>query len=1251
MKDFDPRAPLAKGITLLEASAGTGKTHSITSLVLRLILEDQLPIERILVVTFTEGATSELRERIRGRLRDARVVFSTESAERVPIGDETLAQLFGAARAAGTLREGAARLQEALERFDTAAIFTIHGFCSHLLGEHAFECGADFDAQLLADPSELLDEVTRDFWARVIDRRSPELVTALVNGRKLEFDNLLALAKIIASDPTMAVVPPPLAQEKVEAAIDECTRIRERLTREWNAEGKPFHAVLRKAVDDRVLTWQSKWVDSRLREMTKWLDGPSGTAPPEQFAHFCAAGIAKYTKRSTPPSHPVFDLCEEFSVAHEKVQLLLDVAHLALLHESAEWTRTEFERRKRARHVQTYDDLLLLVRHALRDPEHGPSLTRSVRARLSAALIDEFQDTDDVQWEIFRTLFGSDDCKLVLIGDPKQSIYSFRGADVYAFLNAKGASHQSETLTKNWRSDAPLVRAMNTMFGRLASPFALQGITYAAATARDDASRLSGDLGSPFQIRFIRRATVDARPDAPVNKAIMNEAIPGMVADDIVRFLTSGATMRDSSGNHRVVSPGDLAVLVRKGKQSKAIQLSLRRKGVPSVQQGAASIFDSVEADEFESILAAVLEPSSMGLVRAALATDLLGVALAKDLTPVGSIEPLTIGEALVLLESDDSSLERWIQHFREWNLRLREYGVMSFVRRLSAQLELPAVLLSLTDGERRLTNLFHIAELLHAASSTEGYEGTELLDWLRKQCDEDESGKDERQIRLETDADAVTIATIHSSKGLEYPVVWCPYLWDSFFISPSDKRYIRFHERENGSYARKLDIDPAISPSVDRATHSSLQTQETFAESLRLMYVALTRARHRCTVYWSAVNAGECSALGWLFHGGHGDTIDEGMEELRETLKGIEDDDILAALRAIAEESGNTIAVQEEMCEDLDLWVPPRREVEELGVRHFGRTSSLDSDWGRSSFTGITRKSHEEYLAVLEGAPEAIVDARVAALETAVPDQLLSTPSLLPDFPASAKAGIFFHELLENRGSKETSISSERVALMLRKHGFDEKRWAHPVEEAVNALLNAPLSSDADRFSLRDVPVTARLVELGFELPVCGGFDAPVSQAFSAHDLARVFEEHPGGAVPSTYAAQLAQLRFTPLRGFMSGFLDLVFEQSGRWYILDYKSNRLGSERTDYSADRLTNEMGKSHYILQYHLYIVALHRYLKLRLAGYDYEKHFGEAIYLFLRGIDPGGSSSGTFVDRPPMSRIEALDAALSPSLVLP
>ena len=1100
------------GVNLIEASAGTGKTWTITTLYLRMLLElPNVEVGNILVVTFTRAATAELKDRVRRRLRCAVAAFGG-----LDYGfDPDLASLVARRRGRFDPAHDRVRLQTALRNFDEAPILTLHAFCHRMLHQHAFESGVRFDTTLITDQSHFIDEIAYDFWARTVYEGADRATIKALAAQGVDPFTLRRLASVVAQRPDAKLLP------SLEASLE----------------------------------------GNRLAEQVEL--GPDG------------------------PGIDVLDLKRQF----------------------VRYVRDELPARKHAHNVEAFDDLIHILRNAL-GGERGPALGRALSGQYRAVLIDEFQDTDPAQYEIFRRAYRGSRASVFLIGDPKQSIYAFRSADVFAYLRAKqDATGRSFTLGRNWRSDPALIGAVNSLFGRVPRPFVFEQelIGYHPVEAESDRERLTFPAGSTrgpgLEFLFVPRRGKMSRKQKLISAYWAERYLPDLIAADVAQLLESGAEI-----DGRPVEAGDVAVLVWTNVQARGIQDALRSVGVPCALMGRASVLDSDEAGEVARVLSAVVSQRSRRALRAALATRLLGMS-ATDLTE---------------LEDDADGWQLWVGRFETWREDWQSRGFLPAFRRLLDDSGVGARLLGWVDGERRLTNYRHLGELLGRTSAGRKLDPAGLVSWLLRaranRIAGEELEEDATQLRLERDAGSVKVLTIHAAKGLEYPIVYCPYLWMGRLLVSDDKTFPRFHDRDDED---RLCLDLG-SASFKRSLKAA--TVEALAENLRVTYVAITRARHRCTVVWGPFEECQKSPLAYLLHAPDKQVerpeIDAAVEVLGE-LKSGSDQRLLQRLEALSTASNGNVLVR--VAQDLGggrRQPTPRPAVDLIAPDEAPR---VQRRWGRTSFSGLTSGQDHEWTPD-EGDDPARAEA-VADEERVV----------LHDFPRGPGPGSLVHEIFEELDfePRERGALDALVAEKLTVWGVDPQKWTDVLAGALDSMLDVPLPTQGEPMPLRALSRVDRLDEMSFLLPLGTG-GGPLTVARLATALGEF------GNVPPSYPERVAALPAEPIKGFLTGFLDLVFRWHGRWYVVDYKTNHLGDRPSDYGAEHLVDAMSEHHYYLQYHFYTVALHRYLRRRLPGYDYETHMGGAMYLFLRGLGPDGQ--GVFADRPSLELVEALDAAL-------
>lgn len=1193
--------PLQPGVTLLEASAGTGKTFAIAGLFLRMVVESGFDVEKILVVTFTEAATAELRGRIRERLAGAR---------RILRAGETSDPLWRALLLAGPATERAgrlARVETALENFDRAAVFTIHGFCRRVLKDRAFETGALFDAELQPDVSALVQEAADNFWRRQFyEAPARHLLYAQYAGSSADSMAALLRRHLMQADPTLLCVAGGRPVLEVMEAVDAAFTVTATAWRSGRAE------IVAHFGDDGGGLWgkrpynSSAHMDPRFAALDALFDNRGTTAGLDAVAVLTpgaiAEGVLKKAK-TPPPSHPFFDDCAALEEA------LVSVAP-ALRHALLSTAPRELAELKDRDRTLGFDDLLRQVAEAL-DGQARAGIVAALGNQYRAALIDEFQDTDPLQWSIFQCLFTGGDTHLYLVGDPKQAIYSFRGADVFAYLRARDVAKRQFTLGKNWRSTRALVTAVNRVFDSHPSPFALKPIVFrpVEAAGRADEKPLSGPDGpvEPLQLWCW-----DPAAEGISNELARTARLAAFTAEEIVRLLSDGTRLED-----RRLAPGDIAVLVDTHAQAEAVATALALRRVPCVRQTQQSVFATHEADDLQMLLDALCEGAAESQRRAALVTDLVGVG-ASDLAAQRDAVK-------------GNSWDTWRETLAGWRDQWVRQGVLPMLETVLRAQDTRSRLLSTADGERRLTNYLHLGELLQQASSSDRLAPRSVAAWLaehRARAAEDSKGAEETLLRLERDAAAVQLVTIHRSKGLEYPIVFCPFPgrpFDQGLTSKGANRCetVLFHDPSDGDDL-KHDVG---TPEFE--VHRTRAAGEAFAENLRLLYVALTRAKHRCHLVWSVGNQPERRALSWLLCAvpGAEELALEQVPEASKVFVGSLDADALRKKAAAL--SGPGIAVGELPPPATTRWIP-EESLQPLGdAREF--RGVIRRDWGSASFSSLAHSTTDERTELDprgEAAPIAAGSAPVAATGTS---ELAAGP--LAGFRGT-RAGVCLHEVFENLDyaiADEMSVRSQ-VEERLAAAGYPVMSMAAPLTEMIGRVLDAPMF---DGQSLRTVPKADRWLELEFLLPLRPLTPAVLSAAFAAG---------PAGAVGTALAPSLARLEFEGIRGVLSGFVDLVFQSGGRWWLVDWKSNWLGEAPESYGQDALAREMVSQRYGLQYHLYLLALNRLLRTRFPDYNYERDFGGVRYVFVRGVTPGRPDLGVFADRPPAAMLDALEQRL-------
>ncbi len=1103
---------------LIEASAGTGKTYSITSRYLVLLLDRGLAVDQILVVTFTEAATAELRDRIRVRIREVRDLL--EGGRLTSLEDATLrADLTPLVSPPGASEKAVKRLTNAIISFDEAAIFTIHGFCTRVLREQAFATGMDFNAEVLTDDMPLLESVVADFARSYL-----AMLTAEEFGWCVEHGPMFGGAK----------------------------------ENDWRVTG-------------RLLT-------------------------PKDL------GVLR-----TIIGNPLLEIVPDaVSLAQAREQRDPVAVALAVAHDLIAFVRAGLAQRKRELRVMSFGDMLVHVHRALIAPG-GDRLAETLRTAYPAALIDEFQDTDPLQFEIIKRIYEKSACPVVFVGDPKQAIYSFRGGDIHTYFHATSSITRGNTtsLAVNYRSAKPLVAAVSQVFLATGDPkpFADHGMTTFPA------------VEAHFAEGKNPRAIHDADPRGALHWLLLPEQPDKkeggwMWGKGEAQIAAVGAVVREISGliarsgdDPAELRPSDIAVLVRSNLQAKIVQAALQDAGVPCIVKTLDSVYRSVAADELLTLLRAVANPGNDADVTAALLTPSLGytgvdvAALKQDAAAYAAIA----GRLIALRTIWEGSQNGFM---RMATALIHEPGLAQGGRSVATRL------LIYTDAERRITDLLHLVELLHQESILHpGHD--HIVHWLEQQIAETVEEHEESSIRLESDADRVQIVTVHLSKGLEYPVVFCPFTYDGKAFKESEERVVFFHRDlpGKGKGGAGTSVLTADIGSPRRSEHFERKVEEARSESIRHLYVAMTRARQRCYVVWGHVNNMEDAALSYLLF--------KEQDRERDALKAAGHRGVLAPVERLIKASKGAMgsSIIELLSAPGGGDLPSAGASRTLLPRQF-RRPPVRPAWSYASYTSLTS------------------DWVRSGKDT---DAVVTGPAVEPEgdsifaFPSGARTGKAWHTFFEhlNFQSGEGAVR-DAVGHMLARYGFDAA-FGEAMTAMVQTVLHTPLGPAGIRLAALDAASCVRELDFVFG---CNRFQTAAFRAMLAQ---------PESGLPPEFARASASLRDRDMAGFMIGTIDLLLRHDGRYYIIDYKSNNLGAAPDRYDPPVLPGVLAREHYYLQFLLYTIAVHRYLRTRITGYTYDTHMGGVLYLFLRGMQ-AATQNGVFFCRPPAALVDALESRL-------
>ena len=1185
-REFDLLQSPLSGTHLIDASAGTGKTYTISALVVRLLLESKLPLAEILVVTFTEAAAEDLKRRIRQKVRQAIQAFVSGNSE----------DLFLARLVAGTddRQESLRLLTLALSCFDEAAVFTIHGFCQRVLAEYSLESGVLFDSELVTDLRDLLREIGEDFFRLNLYEATP-LTSAFLLKRFTPATLLQKLGNIHARE-DIRIVPEDRSNEwraelpGAEAEYHEAFRA---AAVAWPGERERVTAILLESPALNRNRYRPESVSNWLAALSALLAGP--LPPPvlfEQFDRFTPDVLAAATKKGQIlEESPFFSLCARLAEAQVRLRKCLSGLALSLEVAWIPYARTELARRKARLRVHSFDDLLTFLHRALAG-ERGQRLAGSLRSQYRAAMIDEFQDTDPVQYEIFTSIFAVPERLLCLIVDPKQAIYSFRGADIFAYIRAVRDIDNRFTLRENYRSRPDLIRAVNAVFGLSREPFVFKEISFEEAkpAAREDEPLLIDRIEArPFRLWVAKR--LEEGQTANISKEEGRRMILSWLQEEIRRLLDLGRKGRARRGD-RNLSPGDLAVLVRTNREARMVQEGLAAVGVASVLNSSESLFASREAVEVHLILLALAERNNRRRIRAALATRLFEVD----------------AERLDLFAEEDESLGAWFDRFGEYHQLWVRQGFVVMFSYLLLREGVRERLLTRPGGERSLTNVLHLQEVLHRAAGERRLGVTGLGHYLgEKIAGAEENPAEELQLRLASDSALVQIVTIHKSKGLQYPVVFCPFCWEGSRLLLQEGRSGKEHRPGYQFHEEERPFQPVLDLGSDRVDENRiLALREEAAENLRLLYVALTRASHVCYLAWGPFSGAGTSPLAYLLHGWDREPEPTWGIDL---LLGRSDHDLEGELEELVKRADGGIDLTFRRFADEVPPLPSEPNRFRVTSRHF--VGEVRADWRIESFSSLHRGGGPDIRAMG-------TDIRVR--EEPRTDEAGYFAEIM-NFPAGPGPGTFLHELLEKLDFRE-SRPEERNALIrerLAASGYD-LRWEKGLAVMLKDLLNTGLTPDDNGLILATIERRERLNELEFYFPL---------ESVDQVSLRRLLADLGLSLEPGV------------LRGMMKGYIYLVFRYGQHYFIVDWKSNHLGWDLAAYAENRLPTVMAREGYNLQYLIYTVALHRYLGSRLPGYSYEEHFGGVFYIFLRGVrQTAGPAFGIFRDKPDVGLIRSL-----------
>ncbi|MES4614414.1 MAG: exodeoxyribonuclease V subunit beta [Ewingella sp.] len=1153
------------GARLIEASAGTGKTFTLAVLYLRLLLglgkeaafPRSLTVEEILVVTFTEAATEELRGRIRSNIHELRIACVRGQSDN-PMMMSLMAQIEDLASAAHILLA-------AERQMDEAAIYTIHGFCQRMLTHNAFESGILFEQTLVQDELPLRRQACADFWRRHC-YPLPLDIARVISQEWSGPEALLSDLSPYLHGEMPQLRQPPAEDETIETRHQQILERINSIKQQWLAASADIAAIINDSgVDKR--SYSSRYLPVWLENVGLWAaQATEDYQLPKELERFRQSVLLEKTKKGNAPQHGVFDSIDAIFTEPLTLRDLIIARALSEI-------RFTIQKEKRQRAELGFDDLLSRLDAALHQPG-VELLAQAIRSRYPLAMIDEFQDTDPQQYRIFQRLYiNQPQCGLLLIGDPKQAIYAFRGADIFTYMRARSEVSAHYTMDTNWRSSVSMVKGVNHLFSQLNNPFVFSQIPFIQVSPAGKNTPLDFELNGQSQpaLHFW------LQQGEGVGVSDYQQLMARQCAAQIRDWLTAGqnqqAWLVNAKGERSLVQASDITVLVRSRAEAALIRDALSALDIPSVYlSNRDSVFETAEAKDILWLLQAVLTPEHERTLRSAMATGIIG------------LDALTLDN----LSKDERAWDALVDEFDGYRQRWARRGVLPMLKSLIAHRHLAENLLAATGGERRLTDLLHLGELLQEAAAQLDSEHA-LVRWLAQQIASPDRQSQSQQLRLESDKHLVQVVTIHKSKGLEYPLVWLP------FIS-------NFRQQQQGLYHDRSTFSAMLDLNSDEQS-KELAEEERLAEDLRLLYVALTRSVYHCSVGIAPLMQGNRKKQGDTdLHLG-------AMGYLVQKAQAADAAGLVACLSSISNEDVVFSAIESP---EQTPWAAPSDELKTLSARQMKR--QIQDSWRITSYSGL--QQHGTALAQ-DLLPKLDVEAAGEQQEVVEPQMNAHT------FPRGASPGTFLHSIFEEIAF-DAEVDDQWLTEKLTAQGLDAE-WLPVLKAWIEAILNTPLGEPQMKLSAIDQGKLQS--ELQFYLPIDS-----LLQASQLNAVVKHFD---------SLSARCPSLNFQQVQGMLKGFIDLVFFWEGRFYLLDYKSNWLGDDSSAYTEEAMESAMAEHRYDLQYQLYTLALHRYLGHRLADYDYERHFGGVIYLFLRGVDPEHPGNGVFRRRPSQEFVECLD----------
>ncbi len=1165
------------GKHLIEASAGTGKTYNITRIYLRLILERELSVEQILLMTFTKDATQELRGRIDVFIRDAlsnwQQLCQEDSyfkaiSERV---DDDKVQFL---------------LKRALLFLDEAAIFTIHGFCQRALTQHAFASGLPFNATLSTTSAEIVLQACQD-WYRQLAKHSRDDFSLVAQFWPQPSSFLQSFAKAINQQSELTTI---TSQQIVEDFIDVAKQASKTLIANESLlqEGLLSH----KNAPEQEKRYQA------LASLHSWLEQIKACVDDASLLAAVQTPMPDYLLNGN--RHPkaykvqlveVLASCKSIKAQLKNLTKNINRANAYQLVRVAIYSIRQQVQDKKAQHnILDFDDLINTLANSLSAQQTSNGLAATLLAQYPVALVDEFQDTDPQQFSILQGLYYSEQAKLngaalYLIGDPKQAIYGFRGGDIFAYLRARHSCDYHWLMDTNYRSTPDMVAAYNQVFiskeAQAVDAVFGYGIEYQAVKAgkqllnteqaKQEKQAANKDTNKDNKDKALQFIHFSQEGEETVTLTLACPLMASWCANEISQLLST------TPANTTKVRPQDIAILVRDNREATFIKQALQAAGLACVfLSDRANLFHCQQAKQLLTLLKGILTPENERVYLAALVSGLLGFNAVK----------------LHQLQQDELAYQALKFAFIDYKKQWQQQGFIAMAINLMHQhFQVPAL-----NKDRALTNILHLFEILQAASQR-FLQPEELLYWFEQQCQLDTINSElEAELRLESDGDLIRVITQHGAKGLEYPIVFIPFASkhkDPLKFGSQNISYLEYHDAQ-GDLHLSLDGDEQAKTAM---------ADEAYAESIRLLYVAITRAEQRCYVLTAPFDKCHLSPLG-------------------KTLQWQAGADLVQNLQQFVEKTPHSTALIQVSLDDIknqQPTVPQNIDSQQPEVEVSKFVGKIERDWWLSSFSALSRNLRHGGVST----PDRDAGLAPVAILAAQTNMNLIRFALAK----GAHSGNLLHDILEHSDFCQTNWP-ETIKWPLVKYGeltasFTEIDLMAWLDEILFTPLVSPgqLNSEAsESFCLADITMGQSLRESEFYFPM---------QQASMQGLAKLLTDHRNSSGIKKITPLVRLPHYQSLKGMMHGFIDLVFEHQGKYYVCDYKSSHLGHDFSDYHHDALRDNIENNYYDLQYLIYSLALHRYLTLNLPNYNPAEHFGGIYYLYLRGMTNDKDHNGAGV----------------------